>query len=666
MRYRGEIDGLRALAVVPVIFFHAGLDIFKGGFVGVDVFFVISGYLITTIILNEKEAGSFSIVKFYERRARRILPALFFVVIATIPFAWVWLLPADMKEYALSISAVATFVSNIFFGKESGYFSIAAELKPLLHTWSLAVEEQYYIFFPLFVMAAWKYGKQKMALMLAIIALLSLGYAEWAAVYDPETAFYILPTRAWELLIGVLIAFYFVEKPNLKSNDLLGFLGVALIVYAIITFDRNTPFPSLYTLVPTVGAALIILFASGKSLVARAMGNRVFVGIGLISYSAYLWHQPLFAFARHKTANEPSQELLYGLIIASLVLAYLTWRFVEQPFRDKQRFSAKQIFKLSGYTGGALVAFGLIISLSDGYAGRMNDNVELLLSAAKDRNPRNSECHFGPFSKGRIENACILGDENNLKGALVGDSHADAISHELEMWAQANNIGIKSLTVGSCPPAVGVQQYLNGSPSQCAQQNLAINEYLLANDAIEFIVTSSRLTAYLAGKGFDNEEGGHEKGAASAVLRPWPQDTSLQAEGSDDRAFLGILFKRTMQSYLDAGKKLILIYPVPEAGWNVPRKMASQAFLGTDAGKTFDTSYELFKTRNKHAHKVLDDLGDHPNIIRISPEGIFCDTVVQGRCVVDIGGHPLYADDDHLNNFGAKFIIDEVVKELEN
>lgn len=242
MRYRGEIDGLRALAVVPVIFFHAGLDIFKGGFVGVDVFFVISGYLITTIILNEKEAGSFSIVKFYERRARRILPALFFVVIATIPFAWVWLLPADMKEYALSISAVATFVSNIFFGKESGYFSIAAELKPLLHTWSLAVEEQYYIFFPLFVMAAWKYGKQKMALMLAVIALLSLGYAEWAAVYDPETAFYILPTRAWELLIGVLIAFYFVEKPNLKSNDLLGFLGVALIVYAIITFDRNTPF----------------------------------------------------------------------------------------------------------------------------------------------------------------------------------------------------------------------------------------------------------------------------------------------------------------------------------------------------------------------------------------------------------------------------------------
>jgi len=665
VRYRAEIDGLRALAVVPVMFFHAGLDIFKGGFVGVDVFFVISGYLITTIILNEKDAGIFSIVNFYERRARRILPALFFVVIATIPFAWLWLLPVDMKEYSLSITAVATFVSNIFFGKESGYFSIAAELKPLLHTWSLAVEEQYYIFFPLFVMAMWKFGKQKMAWMLAAIALLSLGYAEWAVIYDPETAFYILPTRAWELLIGVLIAFYFVGKREVKSNDALGFLGVALIVYAIIAFDRNTPFPSLYTLVPTVGAALIILFASGKSLVARAMGNRVFVGIGLISYSAYLWHQPLFAFARHRTANEPSQELLYLLIAASLVLAYLTWRYVEKPFRDKRRFSAKQIFKLSGYTGSALIVFGLVISLSDGYAGRINDNVALILSAAKDTNPRNSECHFGPFSKGRIESACILGDEKNLKGALVGDSHADALSHELEMWAQTKKLGIKSLTVGSCPPAVGVQQYINGSPTQCAQQNLSIHDALISDDAIEFIVISSRLTAYLAGSGFNNEEGGLEKRPASTVLRPWPKDTSLQVEGSDDQKFLGSLFQQTVKSYLGAGKKVVLVYPVPEAGWNVPRKLASQAFIGTDPDKTFDTSYELFKTRNQVAIKVLDGIANHPNIIRISPEALFCNTIVEGRCIVDIDRHPLYADDDHLNNFGAKFVIDEVAKALE-
>ena len=664
MRYRAEIDGLRALAVVPVMFFHAGLDIFKGGFVGVDVFFVISGYLITTIILNEKDAGIFSIVNFYERRARRILPALFFVVIATIPFAWLWLLPADMKEYSLSITAVATFVSNIFFGKESGYFSIAAELKPLLHTWSLAVEEQYYIFFPLFVMAMWKFGKQKMAWMLAAIALLSLGYAEWAVIYDPETAFYILPTRAWELLIGVLIAFYFVGKREVKSNDALGFLGVALIVYAIIAFDRNTPFPSLYTLVPTVGAALIILFASGKSLVARAMGNRVFVGIGLISYSAYLCHQPLFAFARHRTANEPSQELLYLLIAASLVLAYLTWRYVEKPFRDKQRFSAKQIFKLSGYTGGALIVFGLVISLSDGYAGRINDEVALILSAVKDNNPRNSECHFGPFSKGRIESACILGDEKNLKGALVGDSHADALSHELEMWAQTKKLGIKSLTITSCPSAVGVQQYQNGSPTRCAQQNLAIHDYVLSEDAIEFVVISSRLTAYLAGTGYNNGEGGHERGRAS-VLRPWPQDASLQAEGSDDRTFLGGRFKQTIKSYLEAGKKVILIYPVPETGWNVPRKMASPMFIGTDVGKTFDTSYEFFKTRNREAVKVLDDIGDHPNVIRIRPEALFCNTIVEGRCVVDIGGYPLYTDNNHLNNFGAKFVIDEVAKALE-
>ena len=216
MKYRREIDGLRALAVLPVIFFHAGFEAFSGGFVGVEVFFVISGYLITTIILSELEQGKFSILNFYERRARRILPALFLVMLVCIYFAWVWLLPSDMKKFSLSLVAVSVFASNILFWRESGYFDTDTALKPLLHTWSLAVEEQYFVLFPLFLMLLWRLGKRWILIILATVFVASLSLAQWGAYAQPDTAFYLLPTRGWELLIGAFAAFY-LTTPNRKS-----------------------------------------------------------------------------------------------------------------------------------------------------------------------------------------------------------------------------------------------------------------------------------------------------------------------------------------------------------------------------------------------------------------------------------------------------------------
>ena len=195
MKYRSEIDGLRALAVLPVIFFHAGFELFSGGFVGVDVFLVISGYLITTIIISEMSEGKFSILKFYERRARRILPALFFVMLVSLPFAWLWLTPKDLKDFGQSLIATSTFSSNILFWLESGYFDTATELKPLLHTWSLAVEEQYYILFPIFLLITWRLGLKWILSILAIILVISLGAAHWGAYNKPNAAFYLLPTR---------------------------------------------------------------------------------------------------------------------------------------------------------------------------------------------------------------------------------------------------------------------------------------------------------------------------------------------------------------------------------------------------------------------------------------------------------------------------------------
>ena len=373
MYYRREIDGLRALAVLPVIFFHAGFETFSGGFVGVDVFFVISGYLITTIIVAELHQGKFSITTFYERRARRILPALFLIMLACIPLAWFYLLPTELIEFSQSLIAVSIFLSNILFWRASGYFDTAAELKPLLHTWSLAVEEQYYFLFPIIMIVFWKLGKRRLLILLTLIFVSSFSVAQWAAYAKPAAAFFLLPTRGWELLIGSFAAFY-LSKVDRKDagkgvSEAGGWLGITLILYAIFTFKGTTPFPGLYATVPTLGAALIILFANQRTYVGRFVGNKVFVGVGLISYSAYLWHQPLFAFARAYTFRQLDLSSIIYLLLSVFVLAYLSFRYVEAPFRKKDAFGRKKILLLSLTGMLFFVLIGFTGYIKDGFSG---------------------------------------------------------------------------------------------------------------------------------------------------------------------------------------------------------------------------------------------------------------------------------------------------------
>jgi peptidoglycan/LPS O-acetylase OafA/YrhL len=338
LKYRAEIDGLRALAVVPVILFHAGFELFRGGFVGVDVFFVISGYLITTIIIDDIEKNRFSIVNFYERRARRILPALFFVMLVCIPLSWLWMLPTQMKDFSQSLVAVSTFLSNVLFWHESGYFDAVTAEKPLLHTWSLAVEEQYYVLFPIFLLLAWRLGKSKVFWMIVVLAALSLALSELAWRIDRVTNFYLLPTRAWELLAGSIAAFI-VKEHGIRANNTLSFLGLGLIIFSIFAYDETTPFPSVYALVPVTGVMLLIIFAGKETIAAKLLSMRAFVGIGLISYSAYLWHQPLFAFARVRLLDQPSIFLMGALSLVTLALAMCSWKFIEQPARSSRLFS---------------------------------------------------------------------------------------------------------------------------------------------------------------------------------------------------------------------------------------------------------------------------------------------------------------------------------------
>lgn len=460
MDYRREIDGLRALAVLPVILFHAGFETFSGGFVGVDVFFVISGYLITTIILTKLEQGKFSILDFYERRTRRILPALFLVMLVCIPLAWFWLLPSYMKEFSQSLVAVSIFASNILFWRETGYFETAAELKPLLHTWSLAVEEQFYVLFPLFLMLFWKLGKRWILFTLVLVFLISLVLAQWLAYAKPSAAFYLLPTRSWELLIGAFAAFY-LSQANRKMfgkglSEFSGWLGVMLIIYSIFFFSKATPFPSLYALVPTIGTILIILFATKQTAVCKFLGNKAFVGIGLISYSVYLWHQPLFAFARHNGYSNSDAYVFFLLSVLSIFLAYLSWKFVEIPIRNKSLVSRKLLFTFAILGSFFFILLGVYGDKKNGDIRQLSVEQQSFLSYFENESPAwnyfvkadlskkyRDDCNFFDITKYRtgnstrvpiaaISKSCYTKNIEDSKVIFIwGDSHAQQLFYGL-------------------------------------------------------------------------------------------------------------------------------------------------------------------------------------------------------------------------------------------
>ena len=373
MLYRPEIDGLRAFAVLPVVFYHAGFAAVPGGYVGVDVFFVVSGYLITSIIAGDLRRGRFSIAHFYERRARRILPALIFVIAVFLPIAWVVLLPGPMREVARSAASAALFSSNILFWLKSGYFDTAAELKPLLHTWSLAVEEQFYILFPPLLMACWRFGLARVAGILGGLFAASLAVAVWSAANAPMAGFFLLPARVYELMIGAFCALWLLDRPVPRSGaaaTVLPLAGLAAIGFAVVTFDGQTAFPGAAALLPTLGTALVILFAGSGTPTAAILSLRPVVGLGLVSYSLYLWHQPVFAFWRQWNIDNVTPVDLLPFIALSLALAVFSYYVVEQPFRRRDRLDRATVFGLSGAALAAVFGLGLAGYLTGGAPGR--------------------------------------------------------------------------------------------------------------------------------------------------------------------------------------------------------------------------------------------------------------------------------------------------------
>jgi peptidoglycan/LPS O-acetylase OafA/YrhL len=503
MQYRAEIDGLRAVAIIAVILSHAGFSYFRGGFVGVDVFFVISGYLITTIILSEKAQGTFSLINFYERRIRRILPALFLVMSVSLPFAWLWLIPPDMKQFSDNLIAVSTFSSNILFWYGSGYWGSAHDLNPLLHTWSLAVEEQYYVLFPLFLLMMWRFRKRWILASLIVIAVISLGVSEWGAHNKPVPTYFLLPTRGWELAIGAGIAFYFLYRKQTANAflyhrlivEILGLLGLLMIGYAVYAFDQTIPFPGLSALIPTIGAGLIILFASKKTLVGRLLSTKLMVGIGLISYSAYLWHQPLLAFARYRSLTEPSEALLLVVSLLAFPLAYLSWRYVEKPFRNKHTVSKKTIFSFAAIGSALFITIGVAGHISNGFKGQTAPNtlaglsIEEKIAAA----PGLDETCDDTFT---LSPKCRTSDEPEI--LVWGDSHAMHLVSGI--MASNPNAKIIQMTKSHCGPFFDIAPILYpetniGSAKECLAFTSEVRNWLKTQKTVKYAVLSS-LTHY--------------------------------------------------------------------------------------------------------------------------------------------------------------------------
>ena len=657
MKYRSEIDGLRALAVVPVILFHAGFELFSGGFVGVDVFFVISGYLITTILIEDIENNRFSLVNFYERRARRILPALFLVMLVCIPFAWMWMLPYQMIDFSHSLAAVSLFASNILFWYEDGYFAAASEEKPLLHTWSLAVEEQYYVLFPIFLLLAWRFGKNRVFWMIVVMAAISLLASEWGWRNRHMAAanlanFYLTPTRAWEIFSGSIAAFV-VQKRGVKSNNALSLTGLAAIIYAVFAYDETTPFPSVYALVPVLGVVLLVLYADKETLAARLLSTKAFVGIGLISYSAYLWHQPLFAFARIRLLEQPSSGLMLALCFLSLLLAFASWKFVEQPFRNRKHFSRQFIFLSSTAMILGFTLVGVSGHLSNGYESRFPDEVAYILEAKTIRKPMRPACRRfsskNPIT--HINNGSWYGNPENatLKVLYWGDSHVGAVP--MELCRISNNLAIYRVVYPGCPPVLGL--YRVRSSSECEKFNNRVFDFL-QNTNFDIVVLSSRWRLYFTAQIFDN-------GLGASVGHRVFFDSNLSKKITRRERVIETTkeFVSQLSSSFNTSE-IIVIGQIPEAGWNVPERVAKR-FISNGSISDEYISRNHVEESTRVVEDTFSSLG-LDNVHYVNPLDTFCTEQI---CRQNIGFNLLYWDSNHLTQSGAAMLATDVYTVIE-
>lgn len=641
MQYRPEIDGVRALAVVPVVWFHAGFGGLPGGFLGVDVFFVLSGFLITSILMREMAEGRFSLAGFYERRARRILPALGVVALACLPAAWVLMPPDQLERFARSLVALGLFASNLFFWRQSGYFAPASEEMPLLHTWSLGIEEQFYVIFPLLLLVLWRRGPGWVLAGLCLAALVSFALAEGAqAMARDKAAFYLLPMRGWELLAGALAAVYLARRGMVgRGAGGLAALGLALVIGSFLMLDITVPVPGRWTLVPVLGTVLVLIAAREGTGVHWLLSRGPMVAIGLVSYSAYLWHQPLFAFARIGQLQQPTEAQMAVLTVLTFVLAGLTWRFVEQPFRRPA--GRGRVLVLSGAALSTMVLIGGAGVLGQGFGpARLNPAQEAILASATPT-PMRKPCHWLPKEAPPPEEACIYFTDLPPTWAVLGDSHAAEVAHALAERLEGRGESLVHFSVSGCPPALGYTSRIKG----CVDWTRSRLDWIEAQPEIRHVLIAYRHSAYLMGENAD-----HYPDLPDRV----PDRINEGRTAGEKRALylagLGQIITRLRES----GREVTVMAPVPEIARHIDKLVL---YLGADPGtaRIGAITRPYYEARNR---VFLDWLASLPRGVAVlDPAAVLCDVemcdAVQGRAA-------LYFDNNHLSMAGARLVVSQI------
>lgn len=613
LAYRADIDGMRAIAVVAVLLFHSGLA-GAGGFVGVDVFFVISGFLITSLVMREIEEGTFSYVRFWERRTLRLMPAMFVVVVATVMLGYLILLPHDFRELGQSVCAQSIAAANFFFYRESGYFAGASEIKPLLHTWSLAVEEQFYLLMPAVLLIFHRLGPSRVFPLLAVVFLASLTWCICSTAHFPDGAFYLLPARAWEMLLGGIVAlagdFRWLNRP---LAELISIAGLGAVFSSMVFFQDGTPFPGSWAILPCAGTAAMIAGNSMHSTItAKLLSLRPVAFVGLISYSLYLWHWPLFAFANYLSPGELPEWLALSLLAASFSAGWLSWRYVETPFRSKSNFAARfGVLRATSVTLLTLVVIGSWLHLADGVRSRFSEDVLVFADARQDRNPQRRLHH--DLSAAALKNPpALLVKTSELEPELivVGDSHGDAMLPGIVELCSKHGVAVVAFTRSATLPLSRTANFQNMS-----QKNFR-------DSAFRYIEHSSAKNVMLIAR--------------------WSEYGDRLEE--QDVVATAALLK-------ELGKNVWLIRQIPEPAADVPRFLALAKIWGGD-----DTKIRCLKPDYVASQSSVNRIFDSVRAFDVAIVDVSSKFYESSEfAAIEADGHPLYFDDNHLSVYGARF-----------
>ena len=648
LQYRPDIDGLRAVAVTSVVLGHAGIAGFSGGYVGVDVFFVISGYLICSILIRELREDRYSLLTFYERRARRILPALFAVLAFCLIGGWFLFPPPQYESLGWSAIAATLFASNIWFLRTTGdYFASPAEFEPLLHTWSLAVEEQFYIAFPLLLAAIYRLRKQLILPLLVLGCAASLIVSIWATTAHPTANFYLTPSRAWELGLGAFLAMG--GAPNLRSkalNEVIALGGAAAIAFAIVSYSKETAFPGLAAVAPVAGtAALIWVGGNHQSLVTRLLSTKPFVAIGLISYSLYLWHWPILIVARNYVS---SVKLPLGLAAAAIALsvfaAWLTWRYVEQPFRargPKGRVSRGQVFALSGAGAALILAASGWIGMQSGVWSRIPAQVREVAELA-NRSALEQDCEAEIM---RTQAPCVVGSKRAAtqpRYLIWGDSHVGAMIPGIAAWAERRGEAARVFFYTGCSPVSGINRPNLGASHDCSGANERTLRHALADPDLEHVILAGRWPLWFSGE--------RPEGEVGIAMRLGDAVTGREIDRKDYAARVRTGLETHVRQLREKGVDVTILSAVPELGFDPALVYINGQFLGRPAPIVTRASVAQ---RQASSLQILRDIAARNNARLIEMTDFMCEEV----CPTQIEGQVLYRDDDHLSEYGSRRII---------